>query len=110
VNNTSNNEYFQSFETLVAIEIKKILSEYNYDVFYQKNNGIYGIIQNFHIVGEFEFKNSSRKTLHFEMNFPDNIIQKNTVYYGKTEKENYLVPFLDSLKKDVQVLSNLKKI
>jgi hypothetical protein len=109
VNNTLNNEQFQSLETLIAIEIKKILNDHNYDVFYQKGNGVYGIIKDFFIVGEFGFNDHIRKSLYFEIKFTENITQKYHIHYGKTETENYLVPFFEALRKDIQALSNLKE-
>ena len=116
MNDTMNNTPIYSMETLIAIEIKKILNVYNLDVFYQKNNGIYGIINNFKFVGSFEFKHSYFDSPHryrnyfdIEIQYTDTIGQKNRIFYGQNETENFLVPFFEALKKDLSIIPNLKK-
>jgi hypothetical protein len=90
-------------EELITEEINNILNEFNYKIVYCGGDHTYQIIKNFKNFGSFRYDGSF---LYFTLEFDENIERKFEISYRRIEKHNRLIPFFETLKKDLIYLES----
>jgi hypothetical protein len=97
-------------EELIAEEIKNIVSEFNYKIVYSKQDYMYYLIYNFKNAGSFTFDFiSTRKFLSFDIELEKDVYREFVIKYGICEKENFLAPFFEVLRKELIYFSKSNK-
>jgi uncharacterized protein YpbB len=93
-------------EELISEEINSILNEFNYKIVYCGADRTHQIIKKFKNVGSFIYDGSF---LYFTIELDDNIERYFKISYRKKERKNRLIPFFETLKKDLNYLESHKE-